>query len=89
MIMEVSSHGLDLDRVFGCQFDGAVFTNFTSDHLDYHKTLERYFESKKKLFSDVLMKSPKAERFAVTNEDDPRGRRRSWKGSPFLSSAMV
>ena len=73
VIMEVSSHGLDLDRVFGCQFDGGVFTNFTQDHLDYHTTLEHYFASKKKLFSDVLMKSPKASRFAVTNHDDPRG----------------
>jgi UDP-N-acetylmuramoyl-L-alanyl-D-glutamate--2,6-diaminopimelate ligase len=73
VIMEVSSHGLDLDRVFGCQFDGAVFTNFTSEHLDYHKTLEQYFESKKKLFSDYLMKSRKKRRFAVTNHDDPRG----------------
>ena len=61
VIMEVSSHGLDLDRVFGCQFDGVVFTNFTSEHLDYHKTLEQYFESKKKLFSDYLMKSHKEE----------------------------
>ncbi len=73
VIMEVSSHGLDLDRVFGCQFDGAVFTNFTSDHLDYHQTLERYFQSKQKLFSESLMKSQKAGRFAVTNPDDPRG----------------
>jgi UDP-N-acetylmuramoyl-L-alanyl-D-glutamate--2,6-diaminopimelate ligase len=73
VIMEVSSHGLDLDRVFGCQFDGVVFTNLTSEHLDYHKTLEQYFESKKKLFSDHLMKSGKERRFAVTNHDDPRG----------------
>jgi UDP-N-acetylmuramoyl-L-alanyl-D-glutamate--2,6-diaminopimelate ligase len=73
VIMEVSSHGLDLDRVFGCQFDGAVFTNLTSEHLDYHKTLEQYFESKKKLFSDCLLKSRKKRRFAVTNLDDPRG----------------
>ena len=73
VIMEVSSHGLDLDRVYGCQFDGVVFTNFTSEHLDYHKTLEQYFESKKKLFSDYLMKSQKKRRFAVTNQDDPRG----------------
>jgi UDP-N-acetylmuramoyl-L-alanyl-D-glutamate--2,6-diaminopimelate ligase len=73
VIMEVSSHGLDLDRVFGCQFDGAVFTNLTSDHLDYHKTLARYFESKRKLFSDHLAQSPKAGRFAVTNGDDPQG----------------
>jgi len=73
VIMEVSSHGLDLDRVFACQLDGGVFTNFTQDHLDYHTTLEHYFASKKKLFSDVLMKSPKASRFAVTNHDDSRG----------------
>jgi UDP-N-acetylmuramoyl-L-alanyl-D-glutamate--2,6-diaminopimelate ligase len=73
VIMEVSSHGLDLDRVFGCQFDGAVFTNLTSEHLDYHKTLEQYFESKKKLFSDSLVNSRKKGRFAVTNLDDPRG----------------
>ena len=73
VIMEVSSHGLDLDRVFGCQFDGVVFTNLTSEHLDYHKTLEQYFESKKRLFSDYLIKSRKEKRFAVTNHDDPRG----------------
>ncbi len=73
VIMEVSSHGLDLDRVFGCQFDSAVFTNLTSEHLDYHKTLEHYFESKRKLFVDYLMRSPKQGRFAVTNGDDPRG----------------
>ena len=73
VIMEVSSHGLDLDRVFGCQFDGAIFTNFTSDHLDYHQTLERYFQSKQKLFSESLMKSQKTGRFAVTNADDPKG----------------
>ncbi len=73
VMMEVSSHGLDLDRVFGCQFDGVVFTNLTSEHLDYHKTLEQYFESKKKLFSDYLVNSRKERRFAVTNHDDPRG----------------
>jgi len=73
VIIEVSSHGLDLDRVFDCQFDGVILTNFTSDHLDYHKTLEHYFESKRKLFSESLMRSQKARRFAVTNEDDPRG----------------
>ncbi len=73
VIMEVSSHGLDLDRVFGCQFDAVVFTNLTSEHLDYHKTLEHYFESKKKLFSDALVGSRKKRRFAVTNLDDPRG----------------
>jgi UDP-N-acetylmuramoyl-L-alanyl-D-glutamate--2,6-diaminopimelate ligase len=73
VIMEVSSHGLNLHRVFGCQFDGVAFTNLTSEHLDYHKTLEQYFESKKKLFSNYLMESRKERRFAVTNRDDPRG----------------
>jgi UDP-N-acetylmuramoyl-L-alanyl-D-glutamate--2,6-diaminopimelate ligase len=73
VIMEVSSHGLDLERIFGCQFDGVIFTNFTSDHLDYHKTLEHYFESKRKLFSESLIKSQKPNRFAVTNRDDPKG----------------
>jgi UDP-N-acetylmuramoyl-L-alanyl-D-glutamate--2,6-diaminopimelate ligase len=73
VVMEVSSHGLDLDRVFGCQFDTAVFTNLTPEHLDYHKTLDQYFESKRKLFSNYLMKSRKERRFAVTNHDDLRG----------------
>jgi UDP-N-acetylmuramoyl-L-alanyl-D-glutamate--2,6-diaminopimelate ligase len=73
VIIEVSSHGLDLDRVFGCQFDGALFTNLTPEHLDYHQTLTHYFESKKKLFSEFLMKSHKARRFAATNVDDPKG----------------
>jgi UDP-N-acetylmuramoyl-L-alanyl-D-glutamate--2,6-diaminopimelate ligase len=71
--MEVSSHGLDLDRIYGCEFDGAVFTNFTQDHLDYHATLDHYFASKKKLFLNLLAASRKADRFAATNQDDPRG----------------
>jgi len=73
VIIEVSSHGLDLGRVFGCQFDGAIFTNFASEHLDYHKNLGHYFNSKKKLFSESLMMSCKAGRFVVTNRDDPKG----------------
>jgi UDP-N-acetylmuramoyl-L-alanyl-D-glutamate--2,6-diaminopimelate ligase len=73
VIIEVSSHGLDLGRVFGCQFDGAIFTNFASEHLDYHKNLGHYFNSKKKLFSESLMMSHKARRFVVTNRDDPKG----------------
>lgn len=73
VVMEVSSHGLDLDRVYGCRFDGAIFTNLTSEHLDYHQTMGHYFQSKKKLFSDYLMKSPKDGRFAVINHDDPKG----------------
>ncbi len=49
-IMEVSSHALDQGRVLGCEFQRAVFTNLSQDHLDYHGTLERYFEAKSLLF---------------------------------------
>jgi UDP-N-acetylmuramoyl-L-alanyl-D-glutamate--2,6-diaminopimelate ligase len=65
--MEVSSHSLKQKRV-PTQFDVALFTNFTRDHLDYHKTMEDYFSSKQKLFTDHL----KADRdvFAVLNNDD-------------------
>jgi UDP-N-acetylmuramoyl-L-alanyl-D-glutamate--2,6-diaminopimelate ligase len=72
--MEVSSHALDRKRVFGCHFDAAVFTNLSQDHLDYHGTIENYFEAKKKLFSEVLRKSEKREKFSVINIDDPYGK---------------
>ncbi len=49
-VMEVSSHALDQQRVAGCHFSGAVFTNLTHDHLDYHHSLDAYFEAKAKLF---------------------------------------
>lgn len=71
VIMEVSSHGLDLDRVSDCHFDCAIFTNITQDHLDYHKSFQRYFESKRRLFSEFLMKSNKNQKFALINQDDP------------------
>lgn len=50
-VMEVSSHALDQERVAGCDFDIGVFTNLTQDHLDYHGTMERYMQAKKRLFS--------------------------------------
>ncbi|HEX3036828.1 MAG TPA: UDP-N-acetylmuramoyl-L-alanyl-D-glutamate--2,6-diaminopimelate ligase [Thermodesulfobacteriota bacterium] len=71
--MEVSSHALDRKRTLGCQFDTAVFTNITQDHLDYHETMENYFGSKKKLFSEVLGKSEKKAKFSILNFDDPYG----------------
>lgn len=49
-VMEVSSHSLDLDRVYGCEFNSAIFTNLTRDHLDFHKTFEGYYNAKFKLF---------------------------------------
>ena len=70
-VMEVSSHALSQKRVAGCRFVGAVFTNLTRDHLDYHKTMEEYFESKSRLFTDFIAKEKKG--FAVINVDDRWG----------------
>jgi UDP-N-acetylmuramoyl-L-alanyl-D-glutamate--2,6-diaminopimelate ligase len=71
-VMEVSSHGIDQHRVLGLQFGVAVFTNLTRDHLDYHKTLEAYFEVKTRLFNGGIGPVPHT---AVVNLDDPYGRR--------------
>ncbi|PTY05513.1 UDP-N-acetylmuramoyl-L-alanyl-D-glutamate--2,6-diaminopimelate ligase [Opitutaceae bacterium EW11] len=69
-VMEVSSHGIDQQRVLGMQFGAAVFTNLTRDHLDYHKSLEAYFEVKTRLFTGKTGAEPK---LAVVNLDDPYG----------------
>jgi len=69
--MEVSSHALDLGRVYGMQFHTVVFTNLTRDHLDYHRTMEAYFAAKQRLFLGAGGPSPK---FAVLNRDDPHSR---------------
>jgi UDP-N-acetylmuramoyl-L-alanyl-D-glutamate--2,6-diaminopimelate ligase len=69
--MEVSSHALDLGRVYGMQFHTVVFTNLTRDHLDYHRTMEAYFAAKESLFSGAGGPPPK---FAVLNRDDPYAR---------------
>jgi len=69
-LLEVSSHALDLKRVWGVEFDVAVFTNLSGEHLDYHPNMEDYFEAKKKLF---LINSKK--RTAVVNLDDPWGKK--------------
>jgi UDP-N-acetylmuramoyl-L-alanyl-D-glutamate--2,6-diaminopimelate ligase len=71
--MEVSSHALDQHRVAGVDFDVAVFTNLTQDHLDYHGTMENYFEAKAKLFAGLgRLRKPGR---AVVNADDEYGRR--------------
>jgi UDP-N-acetylmuramoyl-L-alanyl-D-glutamate--2,6-diaminopimelate ligase len=70
-VMEVSSHALDQQRVFGVGFDVAVFTNLSRDHLDYHKSMEQYFAAKLKLFEGCGTERP---RVAVLNEDDPYGK---------------
>jgi UDP-N-acetylmuramoyl-L-alanyl-D-glutamate--2,6-diaminopimelate ligase len=75
-VMEVSSHALTLNRVEGCEFDVAVFTNLTQDHLDFHNTMEEYFESKRKLFLGLTSTARKAfPKRAVINRDDVWGRR--------------
>ena len=66
--MEVSSHALDQQRVAGCHFSGAVFTNLTQDHLDYHPSMQAYFEAKARLFAEPLLAGG-----AVVNGDDPWG----------------
>ncbi|MBI4589880.1 MAG: UDP-N-acetylmuramoyl-L-alanyl-D-glutamate--2,6-diaminopimelate ligase [Candidatus Rokubacteria bacterium] len=70
--MEVSSHALALRRVDGIEFDVAAFTNLTQDHLDFHGTLADYRRAKRRLF-ELLAGSPKPERWAVINLDDPAG----------------
>ena len=69
-VMEVSSHALAQERVYGIPFDAAVFTNLTRDHLDYHNTMEEYFASKRILFEGCGTDAPRA---AVINMDDPYG----------------
>ena len=68
VVMEVSSHSLVLDRVYGLPFSVAVFTNLSRDHLDFHLTMEDYFRAKAKLFE---MLEPSG--WAVYNGDDPYG----------------
>ncbi len=67
--MEVSSHALDQARSAGIDFDGAIFTNLTHDHLDYHKTVDSYLKAKKRLFDELPGTA-----FALVNVDDRNGR---------------
>ncbi len=72
-VMEVSSHALEWHRVSGCEFDVAVLTNITSDHLDFHRDFEAYLAAKAKLFSQMGGEFSKKghPRVAVINKDDP------------------
>lgn len=71
VVMEVSSHALDQRRVEGIDFDIAILTNVTHDHLDYHGTLERYREAKKLLFQHYLQESGKRKKYSIVNLDEP------------------
>lgn len=66
--MEVSSHSVDQKRIAGLDFDGAIFTNLTRDHLDYHKTVQAYLKAKKQFFDNLPETA-----FALTNDDDKNG----------------
>jgi len=90
VVMEVSSHSLEQHRVDGCNFDVAVFTNLTRDHLDYHLDMESYFASKLRLFTDLVTPDErKPTRRAVVNLDDPYGPRiKAAASCPVLSYAM-
>lgn len=84
VVLEVSSHSLALSRVEGLEFDGAVFTNLTQDHLDFHGSFEAYLQAKAKLFQSLgegvpkgaaLSRAKGVEKAAFLNADDPYGDR--------------
>lgn len=66
VVMEVSSHALDMNRIYGIEFDEVAFTNLTQDHLDYHKTLDNYALAKQ-----ILFKRTRNKKIAIINKDDP------------------
>jgi UDP-N-acetylmuramoyl-L-alanyl-D-glutamate--2,6-diaminopimelate ligase len=71
-VLEASSHSLAMDRLWGCRFQAAVFTNLTREHMDFHKTFEDYFAAKKRLFAGTGAGAPEV---AVLNSDDEFGKR--------------
>src|SRR5690349_9212303 len=71
-VLEASSHSLAMDRLWGCHFAAAVFTNLTREHMDYHKTFEDYFAAKLRLFHGTGAGAPDA---GVVNSDDEYGKR--------------
>lgn len=92
--MEVSSHALDQQRISGCRFAGAIFTNLTQDHLDYHASMEAYFAAKALLFAQPLLEvAAGGPAQAVVNADDPWGQQLAarlgpacWRSSLELGS---
>jgi len=73
-VLEVSSHGLDFHRVEACHFSCGVFTMLGRDHLDHHGSMEAYFASKARFFTEILARSAAKDPKAVLNVDDPYGR---------------
>ncbi len=88
VVMEASSHAIDLHRIDGCWMDVGVFTNLSQDHLDYHENMEAYWACKKRLFTRHLTHGPKRGRaIAVINMDVPHGRELS--GAVALDQVTV
>lgn len=85
--MEVSSHALSLHRIDGCDFDIAVWSNLSQDHLDFHHTMEDYFKAKESLFTSYLANSDKRDKRAIINIDDEYGKRlkRTLKFLPVIT----
>ena len=74
VVIEASSHAMDLYRIKNCWFDAAVFTNLSQDHLDFHGDMRSYWSSKKRLFTEYLLTGPKKKKaVAVVNCNDPKG----------------
>ena len=72
LVLEISSHAIDLSRIEGCRIDIGVFTNLSQDHLDYHGDMDRYWACKKRLFTQHL--GSEKDSMAVINSDNPAGR---------------
>jgi UDP-N-acetylmuramoyl-L-alanyl-D-glutamate--2,6-diaminopimelate ligase len=84
-IMEASSHALALDRLWGCHFAAAVFTNLTRDHIDFHKTFDNYFDAKRRLFEGTGAGAPDV---AVINTDDEWGKKLSGLAKQTLTYGL-
>jgi UDP-N-acetylmuramoyl-L-alanyl-D-glutamate--2,6-diaminopimelate ligase len=84
-VLEASSHALAMDRLWGCPFAVAIFTNLTRDHLDYHKTLDEYFAAKRRLFEGTGAAAPLT---GVINHDDEFGRQLTGLAARTLTYGM-
>lgn len=86
VVMEVSSHALELYRTSGLEFDIAVFTNLTQDHLDFHNSFAQYFAAKAKLFSNLVKQHTKSGKIAIINFDDQYGMKMAAQSSAPIYS---
>lgn len=84
-VLEASSHALVMDRLWGCHFAAAVFTNLTRDHIDFHKTFENYFEAKRRLFEGTGASPPDT---SVINTDDEWGKKLVGLGKKTLTYGL-